>query len=497
MARGTPYVVAATVSVACGVGLATLGPPIVVVLVPGLVIAVVVVSLLTWSRRDTSTLRGEHATAAVLVALGVVVVTWNGVRVGLGPFDILFGAAFVALGFSSLRGGKGRLLPGWLLLAGSGLLTGALLAELFVPYPPVAYRSVSQAYLNPSGQWSGIDPDMVLLGKLELALIAVPFLIGAVTASWRRARLVADLWLFSAVVSAGVASLDLLVGTRIGELATGIGTYEGRATGLAAHANHLGLASAMALPLALARATAPRRVGSVLGSVLGSAAAAVLVVGILASGSRTNLLGAIIGVTLLLLFLRGARAKLAGGVGAGVLLVLVGLVVTSTAGTNIVSFTRLAGENGAIESDSRRSDRLDVSLSSVRTHGLTGVGFATARDAHNLYLQMLQAGGIVALTGFVVFAVGALRLGRRLSLEPRAPPESARLAAALTVSLLVWLICGLFQNAVNDRYIFVPFGVLLGLSLAVHRQRSPAFRRGEPGRVAISLREPRAATEIG
>lgn len=489
VAQGAAYFVLAAVSVACGAALAALQPPVLLVVIPPLVIAVMV-TLVSWSGRGA--LQGEHAIAAVLVALGVVAVTWNGVR-GPGqisPFDILFGAAFAALGFSSLRGGRLRVLPGWLLLAGVGLLAAALLAELFVPDPPAQSRAASQAFLDQTGQEGATDSDIVMLGKLELGLVAVPVLIGAVTASSRRARLVADLWLLSAVVSAGVASLDLLLATRIGELATGLPFVEGRPSGLAIHSNHLALASAMALPLALTHAIAAQRVQR----VLASAASVVLLVGILASGSRANLLGAVLAVALTWLFLRGTRAKVAVGVVAGLMLILVGSMVVSAEGYKVVTLERLAGEGGAIESNSRRQYMLEVSLSAVMAHGVTGVGFATARDAHNLYLQMLQAGGIVALVAFTVFACGAVRLGWRLSRDSRAPPAAARLATALTVSLLVWLITGLLQNAVNDRYIFVPFGVLLGLSLAVKRQRSSTPFGGDPGRVAVSPSEAPAAT---
>ena len=490
--QGIPYFVLAAAPVACGAALAVLEPPILLIAIPALIIAVTVTS-----RSGRGALRGEHAAAAVLVALGVVAVTWNGVR-GPGeisPFDILLGAAFVALAFSSLRGGRLPVLPGWLLLAGAGLLAAALLAELFVPNPPSEYAPVpaSQAFLNQTGAGDETNSDLVMLGKLELALVAVPVLIGAVAASWRRASLVGNLWLLSAVVSAGVASLDLLLGTRISELATGLPFAEGRTSGLAIHSNHLGLASAMALPLALAHAhaTAPHRVRR----MLGSAAIAVLVVGILASGSRASLVGAVVAVALMPLFLRGAQAKLAIGVIAALMVMLVGSVVVSAAGSQVVTLERLGGESGALESDSRRKDMLDASLSAVRAHGLTGVGFATARDAHNLYLQMLQAGGILGLTAFTVFASGAVRLGWRLSREPRAPPDSARLAAALTVSLLVWLTTGLVQNAVNDRYIVVPFGVLLGLSLAVNRQRSTLPPSAEPGHGGVRLHTRRMATE--
>jgi len=283
-----------------------------------------------------------------------------------------------------------------------------------------------------------------------------------------------------------VASLDLLLGTQISELATGLPFAEGRASGLAIHSNHLGLASALALPLALAHATVPHRVRR----MLGSAAAAVLVVGVLASGSRANLLGAVVAVALMLLLLRGAQAKIALGVIAAVMVMFAGSVIVSASGSQVVTLERFAGGGQALESDSRRKTKLDTSVSAVMAHGLTGVGFATARDAHNLYLQMLQAGGILALTAFALFAYGAVRLGWKLSREPRAPPDSARLAAGLTVSLLVWLTTGLLQNAVNDRYLVVPFGVLLGLSLAVNRQRSSAPPGGEssPGAVPIHKR---------
>lgn len=468
------YLLAVALSAGCGAAVATAEPPFLYLLVAAMLIAVAVAIASSggWLGQSPA----QPATT-VLVGLGVIAVTWNGLRGtgGVAPFDVLFGVALLGLGLAFLRGGGVVPLPGWLLLAAASFVGAALITELFVPDPPrEVVGTLAQRYLTQVGSSPEDESDLVGLIRLELAVVAVPVLIGAVASSWRRAQLIADLWLLSAVVSAGVASLDLLAGTGIAELTTGLPPLEGRETGLASHSNHLALASAMALPVALGRASSPRG----LYRALAIAGSAVLVVGILASGSRAGFVAMLAAVGLSALLLGGVRGRLAWGV---IALVVAGSLVVLTVGSNFVTFERLANNAGATQSNTEREGQLDRSLSVVKAHGLTGVGFATVRDAHNLYLQIVQAGGIVAVTAFGIFAFGAIRLGWRLSRDSRAPPESTRLAAALTASLCVWLIAGLVQNPVSDRYIYVPFGVLLGLWLTVESATSSSFRERDSG----------------
>ena len=49
---------------------------------------------------------------------------------------------------------------------------------------------------------------------------------------------------------------------------------------------------------------------------------------------------------------------------------------------------------------------------------IVGHGFEYVRGAHNIYLQLLHAGGIIALTAFLIFAAG-------ITYE-RIPPEEQR-----------------------------------------------------------------------
>ena len=79
--------------------------------------------------------------------------------------------------------------------------------------------------------------------------------------------------------------------------------------------------------------------------------------------------------------------------------------------------------------------------------------------ANNLALQSLQSGGLLTALGLAVYLFGAIVRGLRTS------RVSDGLGTALGLSLLAWLVDGMFQNIIYDRFLFLPVALVLALRL--------------------------------
>ncbi len=102
-----------------------------------------------------------------------------------------------------------------------------------------------------------------------------------------------------------------------------------------------------------------------------------------------------------------------------------------------------------------------------------GHGFEYVRGAHDIYLQLLHAGGIVALAGFLSFAVGITVTGVRLGRSAAVPEHLQGLARASVASLAVWLAAGgVVSTPIFDRYLYIPAGLVI--AIWVLRRKSEA-----------------------
>jgi hypothetical protein len=386
-----------------------------------------------------------------LVAVGVALVTTNGIHpvtgATLGDLALAFAAVLLAPLVLARRPSY-LTIPRWLIAAVTLIGVTVLV-------------STATSAAKATNFVDGV--------KFLIALGLTPLIIATVAASTARVVLLADIWILGAFVNAAIATSDFLGLTDIGSKLTGtkFNLYTGRSVGLSATPNHLGLIAAMAIPIALSRilSTSGRPRVAYLVAVV------VLVGGILSSGSRAALVAATIGVIALPLLHPIGRRQILLGFAVAVIALGVGAAVVPSARSHIfVVVHRLTGSDpSAASSDSVRQAALKRGLSEFRAHPLTGNGYAVVRDAHDMYLQVVDAGGILALPAFLVFAGGVVLVGVRLRRERELPAVSQNLAAALTASMLVWLSCGIVSNEVYDRYLYVPAGLLLGLLFACRR----------------------------
>jgi hypothetical protein len=345
-----------------------------------------------------------------------------------------------------------------------GLVLGALLAALFVRHPPdYVIGHVSAAQL---GAAASRQNDLALLLRTIYALAFVPVLIAAVASSWERIRFFADAWVVSTVICALAAILDHFAHAGIGNaLVTGPLPTD-RAVGLTDQPNYLGQFTAMALPVAIVRTYQLKGSGRV--AYLG--ATGVLIIALQLSGSRLGLLGALVAVGFLAALVpRVRKGILLGGI---VLSVLgAGLLVYQPAGHSVLE--RFSGDPAATNADNVRRYVLERTWDIARDHLPTGVGFSRILDSHSLVIQFLLAGGVVALAAFCIWVWGMCRLGVTVALSDRAPPEGAQLAAALTAALLAWLVPGIVNPQLLERFMYVPAGLLLAMGYCL--ARSPAW----------------------
>ena len=112
-------------------------------------------------------------------------------------------------------------------------------------------------------------------------------------------------------------------------------------------------------------------------------------------------------------------------------------------------------------------------------------------DAHDIYLELLAAGGVLALVSFLTFCGGIAAAAWR---GVRSTQSDA--AIALSVAFIVWLINGVFDNQVADKYLYVVPGLLLAVSrvAAAHaaesRSDEPAPAPALPAAARVETRRP-------
>jgi hypothetical protein len=292
--------------------------------------------------------------------------------------------------------------------------------------------------------------------KYEIALIVVPAVLVLGCSSIAFARKLAAAWVAGIVISNLIALTDHIGMTDISVSLLGYGSITEREAGLTSQPNFIGVESTMAIPILMLSFAGGRRFWPAVGTVL-------CLEGVYLSGSRGSSVGVVIAVLVTLLAAPTAR-RWAGRIFVVVLAATVYLLATSGGG-KILAFVRLTTSDQSVAAS-------DAQRTSVRTQGfddwhyrpINGIGWGHAADAHLIYLQLLAAGGMLALVGFTLYVGGTLRIAwtRERSTDP--------LVGALIASVATWLIIGLVENQLTDQWTYVPIG-LLAVVIAIGRSK--------------------------
>jgi O-antigen ligase len=375
-------------------------------------------------------------------------------------------------------------------LLGAGvLLLVALVVGSFVPTRPPRWFTVSGLTLVAGAVISSVlstaaAASLAVAVEYAVAAFIAPLIIGEASKPARWLVRFADLWLVSAGLNCVVALLDFLGVTAVGRSLLGR-EFLHRVSGLTVHPNHLGIVAGMALPVAVAQmASTSSRLRRIFYGLLSASMA----LGVLVSGSRSAFAGTVAGLLFLFIIAVRARSRIMLYVYGGGLIgvALVSLAVALATHNGFITLQRLAGVDTGQTAETRFSSYRDA-LAGFASSPIVGHGFQLIVQTHDIYLQLLQAGGLLALGAFAAYVVGTLRLAWQLGHNPLVPAPSRLLIAGLSASILVWLINGLAENQLYDRYLYVPIGLLLGLSFVFS---GPSATRTGPERGRPTFGEP-------
>jgi hypothetical protein len=410
--------------------------------------------------------------AYAAVAMLVLVITWNGFRLVGGALA----NAFLLLSFAAVIGQamvarRAIRLPQWLFAAAIGFAAAAMLNVIFPANGGLLNETLLQYRVTPRPAhpigFLTYPSNLLTLVEFEISLVVIPLLIAAVATTAERVNRLIDMWTISAAVNGAVGLVQYA-------------TQGGRAPGLTIHPNYLALTCAIAIPTALLWVSRGGR-----WRTSGLFALTLMLGGEYASGSRSGAIAALLAIAATV----AAIPRLRRGLGitaplAGMAVVAV-LAFTST-GQQAVNQLRLGGNESTVVnttgSDMTRTQLANVGWDQFQARPLQGVGFAVIEDAHDIYLQLLAAGGLLALASFVVFVGGVASSTLRARTGPLRDA-----ASAVGIAFVVWLVNGVFTNQLADKYLYVVPGLLLAMSYvavtAGARATDPVTARGvEPPR---------------
>lgn len=378
---------------------------------------------------------------SVVTAGAVATVSWNGVR----PFahatisDVLMSLAGILVVIGIIEG-DWPVVPAWLGYGFLLLAAGGLLGAAAIPTAPQSTYTFPLGVSKPLT--AGSDPfpaDMAKLGALLIAMVAVPVIVSRCG----NVRLVTMAWVVGTSVNAAAALADAFFGTGLNLWFTGV-EFLGRENGLSTHPNHLGLVAAMTFPVAVALALQQR---------WWWVPAVLLAGGVAVSASRGAALIFPIALVALAVTNRNLRQRL---IGASAIAVPIAVLSFLLVGNWPERYLAAAQRAGSSTSNLERSLGLHQAWNEYLAHPWTGVGMVVLDRAENLYLEVLQGGGPVALVGLLVVFLG----GAYAAWQQREHP----IGAGLFASVIVLLSSAMVQNQATNRHLYVSFGLVIGLS---------------------------------
>jgi len=234
----------------------------------------------------------------------------------------------------------------------------------------------------------------------------------------------------------------------------------GRHIGLSTHANVMGLCDALAvslIPFLFATVRRERRWLVVAGAV-------VCTYGIWITGSR----GALLTSMAILVLYPVITRSLSFGLVVVALGFLAPLGISQIADrvSDTSALGRLLGKGSSSYADQAREDAARVAIDQFTAHPLLGGGFGTVLSAHNIFLQLAAAAGILGLVFFLVVLWSLIR--PLLSI-----PSPYGL---LSVPALAYAMAGLLFPFLWDRYIWC----ILAFALVGPILAQRAAEEGEP-----------------
>jgi hypothetical protein len=356
-------------------------------------------------------------------------------------------------------------IPQWMLIPGVVIPLCVLVGQID---PSPSWRAHRQ-------QVQQLHPDSFTRALIWLAVLyIVPMAIIAGALIDRRAvEWVMGAYVAGVAVSSAIAISDLLGRTHIAEnLAyNGFGkntvyAWDGqRFSGLEDHPNHLGLSILISLPFVIYFMHKVRR------RWIPGIALLVLAGGLLASGSRGSqalsvlvVLGAVLCLPRKREIARIIAGSALAAAGIGVVLLF---TVLSEERSRLLRFTGTGAES-ARSGDAERWAFLRQGWLDWQMYPWFGAGLRHINEAHNIYVQLLAAGGIVLALSMMTYFALVIRDCWRLSCYGN---DFARF---LLLSIATWLTYGVILDQLTDRELYFTIGCVAALVVTTTLSKSSA-----------------------
>lgn len=415
--------------------------------IPGIAAAIVLVILFFWFRNSIGRdLSAPRCLGAFSLVLGLLAVTFSHVRVNerISAADVF-------------------------LLIGGVLTAPALLFEGALRHYQVRIFALG-ALLFCFGVVSAVGSadmteNLMAALRFSVALAGVPILIAASANSAKRLKAFVSVWLAGSAFNALWGVLQFM-GLPVWDSPSNSQIYgQHRVSGLTGHPNNFATACLLSFPVALVVMLRHR---TIRGRFLYGLMALLLALGILVSGSRAGLLGLALAVGLVSYTeLRRSPRKLLWLPVFGALAVVIMPSITSSFDDSqlLLGLHRLTGEVSVGTSDSGRLEIYDLAIDDWMRHPAFGIGLSDIDgfEAHDLYLRLLETGGVACLLVFLAVIGYASYHGWRLATDPRLESQWRGMAGALLASIVVYLAVDAVQPVFYERFVFVPIGFIFAL----------------------------------
>jgi O-antigen/teichoic acid export membrane protein/O-antigen ligase len=339
-----------------------------------------------------------------------------------------------------------------------------------------------------------------------ILLTVLWFWLGTIVLSHREhVRKAMTLWVTSAAVCGGAATLQLLIGNVI----PGTSFEGGRATGFTTHPNDLGALTCIALIPALMLATRHRI--AVPQRLFSYALLLLIVAGLILSGSIGALLAAGAATFVWFSFQRTSLHSILVFITLGLCVIAITTVQAMRgAPTPLERFGTVTSSSPTPDGGVRvgsvdaRIATYRVAVDAIKEHPFVGVGLdlpsvtkpfgveSYEYDQHNLIIGIWYKTGLIGLAGMLIALFAVFRTGWITILQSKSEGEW-RVSVALVSSVVAFVVIAMSEPVLFSRFGWISAALLLALR-AVQQRESASARvssyKGDLGEIALTPARP-------
>lgn len=288
------------------------------------------------------------------------------------------------------------------------------------------------------------------MSKWVAAMVFIPLLFTYRSDSLSiNAQKVIRFWTLGVFINSGFAIFNSL-GIGIDFESTDLANQNSRFrfSGLSMHANHLSSQICLAWPLVVYLIQVSRK------RYLFPLSFVYFFVTIILTGSRVGLITFTL-ITLLILFNQRQFIFIRASVASLVTMALTFFLLQKIDLRFGIASWRIFSDPEVFQaSDIGRSDLARQAIQDFVNNPFFGIGPQAFKSGHNIYLQLLASLGLFGFCAFVILILKLL-LSTSVEMEKR---------RALKISIISFLMHGMFSNSLTDFYLFIPFGMLIAMA---------------------------------